>query len=289
MNLREALRVVSPEDLKVLQAIEKFMKSYEFVPIEVLEKATKLPPHKLERSLYKLNSLKIIKRQSAASLGYRLTILAYDILAVHSLMKRGVIAEVGEKIGVGKESDVYLVLSPAGKKVALKFHRVGRTSFRHVARTRSYKLETSWLLQSKVSAQREFVALKELYDVGAKVPRPIDRSRHAVVTEYIEGTVELREKPPLSDPLKAFEDIITTIEKAYNEVGIVHGDLSEYNVIVNPETSEAYVIDWPQYVEKDHPRARELLKRDVEYIVRFFRKVYKVPVETEEVLRAIEG
>ncbi|UXD21431.1 serine/threonine kinase [Ignicoccus pacificus DSM 13166] len=289
MNIHEALKVLTPDDIRVLQAIEKYLKQYEFVPIEVLERTTRLPPHRLERSLYKLNSLKLIRRQSAATLGYRLTILAYDVLAVLSLMKRGVIEALGDKLGVGKESDVYLGIAPGGKKLAVKFHRVGRTSFRHVVRHRTYKVEDSWLLQSKVSAQREFAALRELYEVGAKVPKPIDRSRHVVVTELIEGAVELSEKPALNDPLKAFGDVIETIAKAYNDVGIVHGDLSEYNIIVIPETSEAYVIDWPQYVEKDHPSAEKLLRRDVEYVVRFFKKVYGVPAETEEVLRAIKG
>ncbi|ALU11529.1 serine/threonine kinase [Ignicoccus islandicus DSM 13165] len=287
MDVREALSVISKEDLEILYALEKYSNRYEFVPLEVLEKSTRLPLHVLERSLYKLNSLKIIKRQSASFLGYRLTIVAYDVLAIVSLMKKGYLDKLGEKLGVGKESDVYLGITPSGKEVAVKFHRVGRTSFRHVARHRSYKLESSWLLQSKVSAQREFAALRELSSVGAKVPEPIARSRHVVVTELIKGAVELSEKPPLKDPLKAFQDVIETIDKAYNEVGIVHGDLSEYNVIVNPETSEAYVIDWPQYVERDHPRAKELLRRDVDYVVKFFRKTYSIPVETEEVYEAI--
>ncbi len=287
MDVREALRVITEDDLKILYALEKYSNRYEFVPIEVLEKATRLPPHVLERSLYKLNSLKIIKRQSASFLGYRLTIVAYDVLAVVSLIKRGYLEALGEKLGVGKESDVYLGIAPGGKELAVKFHRVGRTSFRHVARHRSYKLESSWLLQSKVSAQREFIALKELYEAGAKVPEPVARSRHVVVTELVKGAVELSMKPPLEDPLKAFQDIIETIDKAYNEVGIVHGDLSEYNVIVVPETSEAYVIDWPQYVEKDHPRAKELLRRDVEYVVKFFKKTYSLPVEAEEVYEVI--
>jgi len=289
VDLREALRSISEDDIRILKTLEKYMRNYEFVPIELIEHDSRLPLHRLERSLHKLNSMKLIKRQSLHTLGYRLTILAFDILAVLTLIKKGTIKDIGDKIGVGKESDVYLAVSLSGRFLTLKFHRIGRTSFRHVVRTRPYKQEPTWLLQSKISAQREFMALKELFDVGAKVPKPVDRSRHVVVTEYIEDTVELHEKPSLSDPLKAFEDVIMTIAKAYNDVGIVHGDLSEYNIIVNPQTSEAYVIDWPQYIEKDHPLAEKLLRRDVEYVVKFFRKVYKIPVETEEVLGAIRG
>jgi len=289
LNIKEALDLLTSDDVKILRAIERYLKRYEFVPIELIEKDARLPPHKLERCLYKLNSIKLIKRQSASVLGYRLTILAYDVLAVISLMKRGTLEVLGERIGVGKESDVYWGLAPGGTKLAVKFHRVGRTSFRHVVRNRPYRVEDSWLLQSRISAQREFVALKKLHEVGAQVPKPIDRSRHVVVTELIEGAVELSEKPPLDDPVKTFGDIIETIAKAYHEVGIVHGDLSEYNIIVVPSMSAAYIIDWPQYIEKEHPLSEKLLRRDVEYVTRFFRKVYGVPAGFEEVLRAIKS
>ena len=288
MNVKEVYAQLTPDDFKVLHAIEKRLKTHEFVPIEIIERDTKLPLHRLERSLYHLNKLKLVRRMNANVLGYRLTILAYDVLAIHSLMKRGVLAALGDKIGVGKESDVYLGIAPGGTKLAVKFHRVGRKSFRHVVRNRPYKIEESWLLQSKVSAAREFAALKELYPLGAKVPEPVDRSRHVVVTKLIEGAVELYRKPELSDPLKALGDVLETIEIAYKEAGLVHGDLSEYNIIVVPESSEAYIIDWPQYVERDHPLAEKLLRRDVEYVVRFFRKTYNIPLETDDVLRRLK-
>ncbi len=284
MNVKEALAQLHPDDFKVLYAIEKRLKTHEFVPIELIEKDTKLPLHRLERSLYHLNKLKLIRRMSTSVLGYRLTILAYDVLAIHSLMKRGILVALGEKIGVGKESDVYLGIGPGGVKLAVKFHRVGRQSFRHIVRHRTYKEEENWLLQSRLSAAREFTALKELFPRGAKVPEPVAKSRHVVVTKLIEGAVELYRKPEIEDPVKALIDVLETIEIAYKEVGIVHGDLSEYNIIVIPETSEAYVIDWPQYVEKEHPSAPQLLRRDVEYVVRFFKKVYGVPIEVDEVL-----
>ena len=43
--------------------------------------------------------------------------------------------------------------------------------------------------------------------------------------------------------------------------GVVHGDLSEYNVFVSDEG--VTVIDWPQYVEVGDERAKGLLERDV--------------------------
>ena len=45
---------------------------------------------------------------------------------------------MGRKIGVGKESDVYMGQGPGGEEVVLKFARLGRTSFRSIKRNRDY-------------------------------------------------------------------------------------------------------------------------------------------------------
>ena len=47
-------------------------------------------------------------------------------------MKRGNIVSVGRKIGVGKESDIYLVQIEEGETLALKLQRLGRVSFRAI-------------------------------------------------------------------------------------------------------------------------------------------------------------
>ena len=56
-----------------------------------------------------LAKYKLLHKESRKYEGYRLTYLGYDFLAIHSLVKKGVISSVGRQIGVGKESDVYEV------------------------------------------------------------------------------------------------------------------------------------------------------------------------------------
>lgn len=46
--------------------------------------------------------------------------------------------QVGQKVGVGKESDIYLAQTEGGEEVILKFHRLGRVSFRAVKNVRMY-------------------------------------------------------------------------------------------------------------------------------------------------------
>ena len=281
-------------DFRVLGVIEREMNRYEYVPLEVIERRLHMPSTHVALSLQKLNKLKLVKRRLGDYVGYRLTYLGLDMLALHSLVRRGILEALGEKLGVGKESDVYSGIASGGKRVIVKFHRVGRTSFQRIVRVRHYAAQrpyATWFDIAKLSGQREYRALEELYRVGALVPRPISYSRHVVVTEYIEG-VELYLYREPADPWGILRDILDTLRKAYVDVGIVHGDLSEYNVLVSMDEEgreKPYIIDWPQYVEKEHPSAEQLLRRDVEYITRFFRKRYGVMVEPEEAIKYVKG
>ncbi len=65
--------------------------------------------------------------------------------------------------------------------------------------------------------------------------------------------------------------------------------MSEYNILVDVENDKPYIIDWPQYVYRDDPNADYLLKRDVEYIIRFFNKRYDVELDLEKALRFVRG
>lgn len=55
--------------------------------------------------------------------GYRLTYGGYDYLAIRALSKRDAVAAVGNQIGVGKESDIYIVSDAEGEEMVLKLHR----------------------------------------------------------------------------------------------------------------------------------------------------------------------
>ena len=295
-RLVEIYKRLEEPELRILRIIEKHMKKYEYVPIELIEKESKLPPSKLSSSIKKLSTLKLVRRTLGSIIGYTLTYLGLDVLALRGLIVRGVIRDLGDRIGAGKEGDVYIGITPSNEKVTVKFHREGSAPFRKIKRTRSFAIDMSWgsmIEVAKVLGEREFRILVELYNKGAKVPEPVAWNRHAVVTKYIEGSIELYRKPELDEKqaLGTLEQVLETIRKAYIDVGIVHGDLSEYNVLIRAkdDTVEAYVIDWPQYVYKDEPHAEELLKRDVQYITRFFRKIYGVRIECENALKYVKG
>ncbi|MEM2009862.1 MAG: RIO1 family regulatory kinase/ATPase [Thermosphaera sp.] len=291
MNIGLLYKSLTPRDIQVLRAIEDLSSRHEYVPLEKIEKRTKILEEHLTLVLSKLNKLRLVKRETIGGYkSFRMTTLGYDMIAIDELVKKKVLVALGDKIGVGKESEIFVGLSTGGEKVAVKFLRIGRASFRRTKILRDWSRgpRSTWYEQSKIAAEREYRALKELVLVRAKVPTPYGYNRHVVVVEYLEG-VELYKRPQLSDPEAVLNLILDTLKTAYQDVGIIHSDLSEYNILINLDTQDPYIIDWPQYVYKDHPSSFELLKRDVEYIVRFFNKVYEVSLTTDEALKKIIG
>jgi len=285
-----ALRSVEPEDLRVLRAIEELMTSYEHVPVEALRRASGLHPKELSYRLGRLHAFGLIRRWTGPYTGYTLRAAGHDLLALNALVRSGVLEAFGKPLGVGKEADVYCARTPGGRRVAVKFHRLGRVSFRQTKRLRGYGAEgvwADWYIRSRTAAKREFEALGLAYSAGVSVPEPLARNRHVVVMGMIEG-VELAEVAELPDPADTLLEILTNVRKAYLRAGIIHADLSEFNIIIRPDAS-ILIIDWPQFVHKDHPNARELLRRDVENVLKFFRRKFGLAVDASSALGFVIG
>ncbi len=277
---------------RILRSIESLLPKYEYPPLDIVERRARLPPGRFRHALEKLVEMKLLRKSKHQLMGYTLTFQALDLLALRTLVARGTISEIGGKIGVGKESEVYNAVSPTGMKLIVKFHREGTRSFKSLRKTRLYMADSTrkhWLIKAKLIGEREYKALDTLYNLGALVPKPIDWNRHAVVQEYIEG-VELYIIPDngLPNPSDVLDKIIATIEIAYKKAGIVHGDLSEYNILVST-SGDPYIIDWPQYVYRDDPIAEDLLERDVYYIIRFFNKKFRLELDPRSILERVKG
>jgi len=282
-------RTLENEDVRVLQVIETGMSKHEFVPKEEIAKFTKLDlARDTDFRLSHLNKLGLIYRMRGAYVGYTLNYTGYDCLAINAFVKAGVLEAFGKPLGVGKEADVYDALNPKGERIAVKFHRLGRISFRQTMRKRGYTTEhISWLFQSRLAAEKEFQALRLLFPYKVAVPEPISQNRHVVVMGMIEGA-ELAEWKEIRKPEKVLKEILRNVRKVYLKAGVIHADLSEYNVILKPDM-HILIIDWPQYVTKDHPNANELLTRDVKNILHYFKRKYMLKVKLNEALSYVTG
>ena len=275
-------------DFKVLQIIESAMSKRESVPKEQIHKFSKVPMDRIDFTLNKLNKMSLIRRMHGAYIGYTLNYTGYDCLAVNAFVKAGVLEAFGKPLGVGKEADVFDALDPKGTRVAVKFHRLGRISFRQTRRTRGYMPDhASWLFQSRLAAEKEFQALQIAHDNGVAVPQPIFQNRHAIVMGVIEGA-ELSKYKELEDPSEVLKEILVNVKKAYLNAGIVHADLSDYNIIVKPDM-HVLIIDWPQYVQIKHPNMHELLTRDLKNVLDFFSRKHKIKLDVEEAYAFVVG
>lgn len=281
-------RLLEIEDLRILQVIEAGMSKREFVPKEQIAKYAKLPMDRVDFILGKIDQLGLIHRMKGAYVGYTLNYAGYDCLAINAFVKGGVIEAFGKSLGVGKEADVFDALDPAGNRIAVKFHRLGRTSFRQTRRKRGYMKEhAGWLFQSRSAAEKEYRALELVHAHGVAVPQPVSQNRHALVMGVIEGG-ELGRWREISEPEKVLEEILGNVRKAYLEAGVIHADLSEYNIILQPDM-HVLIIDWPQYVGVDHPNAGDLLARDVKNVLDFFSRKFGVTVSFADVLDFVTG
>ncbi len=290
-SLVAAYNELTKLDLRVLRVIEVAHRRYEWVPLEVIVRWSNKPWELVSKSLKKLNALGMVIRWKGNYTGYRLTYTGYDALALHTLAKRGVIEKLSPTpLGVGKESDVYVAEDPVGNKLVVKFHRLGRTSFRQTKRFRIWvgdRRHITWLYESRLSAHMEYKALTLTYNAEVHVPRPVTVNRHAVVMHYIESCRLSEIRGGLDRPEDVLGTILEDVAKTYREVGIVHGDLSEFNIIISVEDETPYIIDWPQWVPRTYRNALDLLRRDLENIISFFRKEYKLDVDLDEAIRCI--
>jgi RIO kinase 2 len=280
------LRYLEADDFRVLSALEAGSKNYELVPIEVISRFTGIRPGGLRKRLSDLSRHRLFSfEQEGIRLGYG----GYDYLALNALLQRGSVVALGNQIGVGKESDIYLADQGDGTCVVIKIQRLGRTSFRSVKMNRDYhggRKHISWLYLSRLASQREFEFMKALWDRGfsSMIPKPIDSSRHIVVMERIIGRRlddfgkdEITSEEAL-DWLHQSLHMLTSLAK----VGLIHGDLNEFNIMVRDDTTpntnnrQLTMIDFPQMISINHENAIDYFTRDLEGIVNFFRRVFDV-------------
>ncbi|KAK5998665.1 Serine/threonine-protein kinase rio2 [Cladobotryum mycophilum] len=280
-----AMRHLASEDWRVLTAVELGSKNHEIVPTPLIEKLSRLRGgvNGVHRCISALAKVGLIARVKEAKYdGYRLTYGGLDYLALHTHANRKAVYSVGNRIGVGKESDIMVVADHSGTQCVLKIHRLGRISFRTVKSNRDYlknKNAQSWMYLSRLAAMKEYAFMQALRDEGFPVPEPIAQSRHTIVMSLIDA-FPLRQISEVPDPASLYADLISLILRLAGH-GLIHGDYNEFNILVKEikTTSEdgqetiklePVIIDFPQMVSMEHANAEDYFDRDVNCIKRFF-------------------
>jgi RIO kinase 1 len=221
------------------------------------------------------------------------------VLTIVELYRRGILRRLSGVISAGKEARVYLGYGRGREPLALKIYLTSSAEFRRGIykyiigdpRFEGLKIkDTRSLIYTW--ARKEYRNLSKMHEAGVKVPKPIACLNNVLVMEFIgEG----RERYPL--PVEAYREltmeelgdvyrlVLEELEKIVCRARLVHGDLSEYNVMLEPEL-DIVIIDVSQAVDINHPSALDFLKRDVENINinRFFKREAGIEVEDNEVV-----
>ncbi len=217
-------------------------------------------------------------------------------MVVFDMLNSGVFYELNGVVSSGKEARVYWGTDKEGKDLAVKIYLTSSAEFKKGMhkyiegdpRFKDVKHDTRSLMT--VWAQKEFRNLKEATDAKVRVPKPIAVKSNVVVMEFIGekgvSAPSLKEQPP-ANPDKVYKLLVTYIKRLYQKAKIVHGDLSEYNIMM--WKGKTVVFDMSQSVSIEHPLADSLLIRDLTNVNRFFSKLDVKVYPVEELHKMVVG
>tara|TARA_Y100000310_G_scaffold217822_1_gene218920 strand:- start:13594 stop:14322 length:729 start_codon:yes stop_codon:yes gene_type:complete len=211
---------------------------------------------------------------------------------IFKLITEGHFKGLESPINIGKESNVFSALTEDGKRVIVKVYRLETCDFNLMYDYIKYDPRYLNLKDKKRKVifawvQREYRNLMNAREAQVSVPTSITFSNNVLVLEFVGKNDVIA--PMLKDSVpknkkQFFDKIIENIKKMY-KAGLVHADLSAFNILNFDE--KPVFIDMSQATLIRHPRAAEFLERDVKNICSFFNKK-GLKVNEESVLKKIK-
>ena len=217
-------------------------------------------------------------------------------MVVFDMLNSGILYELNGAVSSGKEAKVYWGTNKEGTDLAVKIYLTSSAEFKKGMhkyiegdpRFKDVKHDTRSLMA--VWAQKEFRNLGEADAAKVRVPKPIAVKSNIVVMEFIGkdgvSAPSLKERLPAS-PDRVYKIIVTYIKRLYQKAKIVHGDLSEYNIMM--WKGKPVVFDVSQSVNLQHPMADFMLRRDLENVNRFFKRLDVDVYPVEELYKKVVG
>jgi RIO kinase 1 len=208
---------------------------------------------------------------------------------IFELVSRGFFDELVSPIFVGKESNVFMA-KKGKKKIIVKIYRVQNCDFKRMyayikkdpryefLKNKRREIIFSWV-------QREYKNLIRAERGGVRVPKVFALKNHILVEEFIgeeEAAPPLKDAYP-EDPGRFFRETVKQMKLLYRS-GLIHGDLSAFNILNFKE--KPVLIDFSQTTLVRTPNSEDLLKRDLNNILNFFKKL-GVEEEFEKIFKEI--
>jgi len=218
------------------------------------------------------------------------------LAAIYKLVQDGYVDAFGGPVSTGKEASVFEALGgqagerpepgseaagggPEGvtpeREVAVKVYRINSSNFRQMREYLEGDPRFEGIASDKKAVvlawtRKEFANLERARKAGVRVPEPIAVQRNVLVMELVghaEDRARRLNEVDVENPETAYEVVREYMRRLYR-AGLIHGDLSEYNMIIHE--GELVIIDLGQAVTVHHPNAREFLERDCENVAAFF-------------------
>ncbi|KAJ7945706.1 Serine/threonine-protein kinase RIO1 [Quillaja saponaria] len=203
-------------------------------------------------------------------------------MVLFKMLNRGVFHDINGCISTGKEANVYHATKSDGQELAIKVYKTSVLVFKDRDRyvQGDYRFRFGYCKHNprkmvKTWAEKEMRNLLRLKAAGLRCPTPILLRLHVLVMEFI-GKVgwaapRLKDAALSLDKLReGYLEMIIAMRTLYQKCKLVHGDLSEYNILYFE--GHLYIIDVSQSVDLDHPHALDFLREDCVHVSDFFKK-----------------
>jgi len=218
------------------------------------------------------------------------------LMVIYEFLNSGVLYEVHGVVNAGKEARVYWGKDKEGKDLAVKIYLTASAEFRKGMlkyiegdyRFKGVKRDTRSLIFTW--AQKEYRNLEQASRAKVRVPKPIAVKNNVLVMEFIGkngvNAPSLKEQPP-KNPEKIYNTLLTYLTRLYRKADLVHGDLSEYNIML--WNGRSVLFDMAQAVPTSHPMAEFFLRRDLANVSRFFNRLGVNVLSIDEAYKKVVG
>ncbi|KAG1689725.1 hypothetical protein DVH05_001931 [Phytophthora capsici] len=223
-------------------------------------------------------------------------------LILQKMINRGELDEVHGCVQSGKEAHVYFAMGTdevtmRPVQLAVKIFRTTLNEFgnRHEYVTGDRRFDLNFQKkdqrrQIKAWTDKEYRNLCRAAKCSIRAPAPIVCKEHVLVMQFVgaDGWPEPTLKDVQADlspklQARAYADVLQATRGLYQRAHLVHGDLSEYNILFAHREKRIWLIDFGQAIDRSHPDTEKLLRRDLRTINRFFQRGDLLEASADEV------
>jgi RIO kinase 1 len=174
---------------------------------------------------------------------------------------------------------VLIAETEEGKKLAIKVYAIGAANFK---RMQPYIIGDSRFMNIKKDKQsfvyswcrKEFQNLQRAKNAGVSCPEVFAFAKNVLVMELLGNDMDPFPRlanSEIKNHRKLFKEVVRNLKLLYQKAGLVHTDLSEYNILID-DKEKPWLIDFSQSVMREHPNAEYFLRKDVKNICSYFNR-----------------